>query len=106
MPFWQERNVGPLAVEGIDGVLIGPGDLSVSFRQHPVPDVYGVDAIDVVQDTITKCQQVNKKTAPFSFNTVAVNMLNGLCVDIIPVGLDVTYIADGLKSHFPGLDFR
>jgi hypothetical protein len=33
-------------------------------------------------------------------------MLNGLAVDIISVGLDVTYIADGVKSHFSGLDFR
>lgn len=95
-----------LAVEGIDGVLIGPGDLSISIRQNPVPDAYGVDTIDVVQDIITKCKQVGKKTAAFSFNTTAANMLNGLGVDIISVGLDVTYIADGVKSHFSGLDFR
>jgi 4-hydroxy-2-oxoheptanedioate aldolase len=95
-----------LAVEGIDGVLIGPGDLSISIRQNPVPDAYGVDTIDVVQDIITKCKQVGKKTAAFSLNPAAANMLNGLGVDIISVGLDVTYIADGVKSHFSGLDFR
>ena len=33
-------------------------------------------------------------------------MLHGLGVDIISVGLDVTYIAEGVKSHFAGLDFR
>ena len=32
-----------IEVEGIDGVLIGPGDLSISFRQNPIPDAYGVD---------------------------------------------------------------
>ena len=38
-----------LATDGLDGVLIGPGDLSISFRQNPVPDAYGPDTIDVVR---------------------------------------------------------
>jgi len=33
-------------------------------------------------------------------------MLNRLGVDIISVGLDVTYIADGVEAHISGLDFR
>ena len=93
-------------VEGIDGVLIGPGDLSISFRQNPVPDAYGVDTIDVVKDIVTRCKQAGKKTAAFSFDSQAANMLNQLAVDIISVGLDVTYIADGVKSHLSKLDFR
>ncbi len=95
-----------IKVEGIDGVLIGPGDLSISFRQDPVPDAYGVDTIDVVKDIVTRCKQAGKKTAAFSFNAEAANMLNALAVDIISVGLDVTYIADGVKSHLAGLNFR
>ena len=95
-----------IAVEGIDGVLIGPGDLSISFRQDPVPDAYGVDTIDVVKDIVGRCKRAGKKTAAFSFDTAAANMLHGLAVDIISVGLDVTYIADGVKSHLAGLDFR
>ena len=95
-----------LAVEGIDGVLIGPGDLSISFRQNPIPDAYGIDTIDVVRDIISRCKTAGKKTAAFSFNTEAANMLNELAVDIISVGLDVTYIADGVRSHLSGLNFR
>ncbi|MCP4433733.1 MAG: hypothetical protein GY806_22400 [Gammaproteobacteria bacterium] len=95
-----------LDVEGIDGVLIGPGDLSISFRQNPIPDAYGVDTIDVVKDIVKRCKEAGKKTAAFSFNTVTANMLNGLAVDIISVGLDVTYLSDGVKSHLSGLDFR
>jgi len=93
-------------VEGIDGVLIGPGDLSISFRQNPVPDAYGVDTIDVVKDIVSRCQKADKKVAAFSFDSEAANMLNGLGVDIISVGLDVTYIADGVKSHLAALDFK
>ena len=95
-----------IGVEGIDGVLIGPGDLSISFRQNPIPDAYGVDTIDVVKDIIIRCKKAGKKIAAFSFNTEAANMLNGLGVDIISVGLDVTYISNGVKSHLSELDFR
>ena len=95
-----------IAVDGIDGVLIGPGDLSISFRQNPIPDAYGIDTIDVVKDIVVRCKNAGKKTAAFSFNPVAANMLNGLGVDIISVGLDVTYISEGVESHIAGLDFR
>jgi 4-hydroxy-2-oxoheptanedioate aldolase len=95
-----------IGVEGIDGVLIGPGDLSISFRQDPVPDAYGKDTIEVVRDIVARCKQAGKKTAAFSFDPQAANMLNGLGVDIISVGLDVTYIADGINSQLAALDFR
>ena len=95
-----------IEVAGVDGVLIGPGDLSISFRQNPVPDAYGDDTIDAVKDIVARCKQAGKTTAAFSFDPEAANMLNRLGVDIISVGLDVTYIADGVKSHISGLDFR
>jgi 4-hydroxy-2-oxoheptanedioate aldolase len=95
-----------VAIEGLDGVLIGPGDLSISFRQNPLPDAYGTDTIDVVRDIVSRCRQAGKTTAAFSFDPAAANMLHGLGVDIISVGLDVTYIADGVNSHIERLDFR
>ena len=90
----------------LDGILIGPGDLSISFRQDPVPDAYGPDTIDVVRDIVERCRQAGKTTAAFSFDPDAANMLHGLGVDIVSVGLDVTYIADGINSHISRLDFR
>lgn len=95
-----------IGMDGIDGVLIGPGDLSISFRQNPIPDAYGVDTIDVVSDIVTRCRQAGKKTAAFTFDTQAANRLQAMGVDIVSVGLDVTYIADGVNSHLAGLDFR
>ena len=95
-----------IEVEGIDGVLIGPGDLSISFRQNKIPDAYGADTIDAVKDIIVRCKKAGKKTAAFSINPVAANMLNGLGVDIISVGIDDSYISDGVGAHIAGLDFR
>jgi len=95
-----------IQVDGIDGVLIGPGDLSISFRQNPIPDAYGVDTIDAVKDIVSRCKQAGKKVAAFTLDTQAANLLNELGADIVSVGLDVTYIADGVKSHLSELDFR
>ncbi|MCP4388093.1 MAG: 2,4-dihydroxyhept-2-ene-1,7-dioic acid aldolase [Gammaproteobacteria bacterium] len=100
-------NLGEIiGVEGIDGVLIGPGDLSISFRQNPIPDAYGVDTLDVVKDIVARCKRAGKKTAAFTIDSETANMVNGLGVDIISVGLDVSYIADGVNSHLSDLDFR
>jgi len=95
-----------IGVEGIDGVLIGPGDLSISFRHNRIPDAYGIDTIDAVKDIIIRCKKAGKKTAAFSIDTETANMLNGLGVDIISVGIDDLYISDGVGSHISGLNFR
>jgi len=95
-----------LAVDGIGGVLIGPGDLSISFRQNPIPDAYGVDTIEVVKSIIARCKEAGKTIAAFSFDCEAANMLAELEVDIISVGVDQTYISEGVKSHIAGLKFR
>jgi 4-hydroxy-2-oxoheptanedioate aldolase len=95
-----------IAVDGIDGVLIGPGDLSISFRQNPIPDAYGADTIDVVGDIVARCKQAGRRTAAFAIDPETANMLNGIGVDIVSVGLDLTYIADGVKAHLSRLDFR
>jgi len=95
-----------IEVEGINGILIGPGDLSISFRQNRIPDAYGVDTINAVEDIVARCKKAGKKTAAFSINPAAANMLNELGVDIISVGIDDTYIADGVGTHLSGLNFR
>ena len=95
-----------IGTDGIDGVLIGPGDLSISFRQNPVPDAYGVDTVDVVRDIVTRCQQAGKTSAAFTYDCAAANLVHGMGVNIISVGLDVTYLAEGVNSHLAGLDFR
>ena len=95
-----------IGVEGIDGVLIGPGDLSISFRQNRIPDAYGIDTIDAVKDIVIRCKNAGKKIAAFSFDPEAANMLNGLGVDIISVGIDDSYISEGIDPLIAELNFR
>ena len=95
-----------LAVDGIDGILIGPGDLSISFRQNRIPDAYGVDTFEVVEDIVARCRAAGNKTAAFCIDAATANRLNGLGVDIVSVGLDLAYISDGIKPQLDALDFR
>jgi 4-hydroxy-2-oxoheptanedioate aldolase len=94
-----------LEVDGIDGILIGPGDLSISLRQNRIPDPYGVDSMDVVKDILFRCTQARKKTAVYTEDAETANKLNQLGVDIITVGNDYTYVNAGVASHLSGLDF-
>ncbi|MCZ6488260.1 MAG: aldolase/citrate lyase family protein [Gammaproteobacteria bacterium] len=97
---------GILKVEGIDGVLIGPGDLSISVRQDRIPDPYGTDTIDMVKDIINRCKIDGKKAAAFTIDSNTANRLSEMGADLISVGIDDTYIANGIASHISGLKFR
>ncbi len=95
-----------LAVDGIDGILIGPGDLSISLRQNRIPDPYGVDSMDVVKDILLRCASAARITAVYTEDSETANKLNQLGVDIITVGNDYTYITTGVETHLGGLSFR
>jgi 4-hydroxy-2-oxoheptanedioate aldolase len=97
---------GILAIEGIDGVLIGPGDLSISVRQNRIPDPYGTDTIGMVKDIINRCKKDGKKAAAFTIDADTANKLCEMGADLISVGIDDSYIADGINSHISGLKFR
>ena len=95
-----------VAVDGIDGLLIGPGDLSISLRQDPVPDAYGPDSIEIVGDIIAAAHAAGKIIAAFTIDAPTANRLRAMGADIVSVGLDGTYLADGIHSHLAALDFR
>ena len=95
-----------IEVEGIDGVLVGPGDLSISFRQNRIPDAYGIDTISAVEDIVARCKKAAKKTAAFFNQPGRGKYAQWLGVDIISVGIDDTYISGGVDAHISGLNFR
>ncbi len=95
-----------ISVEGIDGILIGPSDLSISFRQNRFPDPFGVDTIDVIKDIIQRCHQAGKKVASYSVDPEGANLLHELGVDMIGLGHDGYYLEHGIGPILAGLNFR
>ncbi len=95
-----------ISVDGIDGILIGPSDLSISFRQNRFPDAFGPDTLDVIKDIINRCRQAGKKVASFSVDPGGANLLDGLDVDLIGLGIDEYYLQHGIGPIIEKLNFR
>lgn len=94
-----------VAVDGIDGILIGPGDLSISVRQNRLPDAYGPDTIEIVKTIIAAAKASGKKATAFAGNPEDANMLATLGVDMISIGEDGSYIDKGIAMHIDRLNF-
>ncbi len=93
-----------LAVDGIDGVLIGPGDLSISIRQNRIPDAYGPDSLDAVKTIILAAKSAGKRATAFALTPEHANMLATLGADMISIGIDETYLEKGVAAHLNELD--
>jgi len=75
-------------------------------RQNRIPDAYGPDTVDIVKDIINRCKIDGKKAAAFTIDSTTANLLNEMGADMISVGIDDSYIADGITAHISGLNFR
>ena len=94
-----------VAVEGIDGILIGPGDLSISVRQNRHPDAYGPDTIDVVKHVFAATKAAGKRATAFAMVPEHANMLAELGANMISIGVDDTYVDKGVAMHVDQLNF-
>ena len=95
-----------ISVDGIDGVLIGPSDLSISFRQNRFPDAFGPDTLEVIKDIVNRCKLAGKKVASFSVDPGGANLLNEIGVDLIGLGIDEYYLQHGIGPTLKSLNFR
>jgi 4-hydroxy-2-oxoheptanedioate aldolase len=94
-----------LAVDGLDGILIGPGDLSISVRQDRNPDAYGSDTWEIVKGIVASAKAAGKVTAAFAQTPEHANRLAALGVDMISIGEDGSYLDRGLAAHLSEIDF-
>ncbi len=90
-----------IGVEGVDGVFMGPHDLSVSLE---APEEWTNPALHhLIEDTIVRCRAANigvgvhLSTAVFSIDQI--KRLIGLGMNWILDGADVTLAAYGMKQR-------
>lgn len=93
-----------IGVEGIDGILIGPGDFSISMRGNPVPDSYGPDSIEQITDVAKRVNAIGKIPTAFAMTPEHANLAHSLGFKLITIGYDGTYLAKGAEYHLD-LDF-
>jgi len=93
-------------VEGIDGVFVGPADLSVSVRNDPVPDPYGKDTIGIVEKIGKEAVKRGKLAGAFTASVADAELVHSFGYRLISLGMDPSYISKGADAMLEGLSFR
>lgn len=87
-----------LAVEGIDGVLLGPGDFSISMRQNPIPDAYGPDTITEIGAIAERTLKAGKIPMAFTLNQKDFSTARAMGFKMISIGMDTSYALTGVEA--------
>lgn len=95
-----------LDVEGIDGVFVGPADLSISIRNDPVPDPYGKDTIKIVEKIGKEATSRGKVAGAFAITPAHAELVHGFGYRFISLAMDHVYLSKGADSMLESLAFR
>ena len=95
-----------LAVDGIDGVFMGPADFSVSLQGGGMPDPFGEGTRDMIAELAKRTRAAGKLAAAFAVTPQMANDAYAMGYRLIATGLDAHYVARGVKDIMSGLDFR
>jgi len=92
-----------LAVEGIDGILMGPSDFSIFMTGNQIPDAYGPDTIDAVADVAKRTRAAGKVAAAFCLSTKHANQLADFGYQLISITMDSSIVGAGAAKAFEGI---
>lgn len=92
-----------LAVEGIDGILMGPSDFSISVGKTLEPDAYGPATIDLVKDVAQRTLSAGKVPTCFTNSVEHANLCAGFGYKLISITMDGSIISAGAAKSFEGI---
>ena len=92
-----------LAVEGIDGILMGPSDFSISVGKTLEPDSYGPATIDLVKDVAERTIAAGKIATCFTLSAEHANLCRDFGYKLISITMDSSMIAAGAAKSFEGI---
>ncbi|WP_412552432.1 HpcH/HpaI aldolase family protein [Shimia sp. MIT1388] len=85
-----------LAVEGVDGVFIGPADLSADMGFPGQPEAPEVQA--VIKDAITRIAAAGKAPGILTFSMAAAKTYLDLGATFVAVGIDTVVLAQAARA--------
>lgn len=94
-----------LAIDGIDGVLMGPSDFSISVTGRIVPDNYGPDTVDMVRVIAEKTRAAGKIAAAFTSSAEHSNLVHSMGYRLISITMDGSMVSAGAAKAFENIDF-
>lgn len=93
-----------LEVDGIDGILLGPGDFSITMRQNPVPDAYGPDTIEEIGIIAEKTLAAGKIPTAFTLSKTDFDHVQAMGFQMISIGMDSSYTMAGVNAIAGDID--
>ncbi len=93
-------------VEGIDGVLVGPSDLSISFALEAAPAPFGEATLYTIERIASLVRKKGKVAAIYCGTPETVNIAHRLGFRIIALGSDGLYISKGADTMIAGVKFK
>jgi len=87
-----------LDVPGLDGVFVGPSDLSISLTDGAKLDHRLPEAVAVMEKLLVAAKKRNKVTAIFCAGGEAAARNAAMGFDILAVGSDWGFLTDGAKA--------
>lgn len=86
-----------LAVEGLDGVFIGPSDLSIALSGGRL-DHAGQQVQDAIADIAARARDAGKFTALYVFDAPETRRARALGCDLVTISSDLGIFGAGLKA--------
>ncbi|WP_350334805.1 HpcH/HpaI aldolase family protein [Coralliovum pocilloporae] len=87
-----------LSVPGLDGVLVGPNDLSISLSNGKTVNSSDADLQTVLADIASACQRHGKVTAIYARDPEEAHRFRDLGFQCVAVGADMVYMDVGLNA--------
>jgi 4-hydroxy-2-oxoheptanedioate aldolase len=89
---------GILAVPGIDGVLVGPSDLSITLSNGANLDAGRQDVTDALEHVARRCKAHGKAACTFALTGERARDLIKLGYDLVAVGNDIMQLRAGCQT--------
>jgi 4-hydroxy-2-oxoheptanedioate aldolase len=94
-----------LALDGIDGIFVGPADFSIAFTRGESVNHKNPDMTEILRDLAARAKKAGKFAASFGADPAHAKFLASLGYQLIAIGGDAGFIkgaADGLVAAAKG----
>ena len=85
-----------LAVDWLDGVLLGPNDLAISMRGDK--EISAPEVLEVIEDVRARANAANKLTWAYANNAAFAETLVETGWKFVAIGSDIGWLRDGASA--------
>lgn len=89
-----------LAIDGIDGVFVGPSDFSISFTRGQQVDASLEDMMAAIEDIAVRTRKAGKIAATLVLDPADAGRFNAFGYHLIAIGLDTLVISAGANEFY------